>query len=115
MIQQKRGAIVNIASAAVKFGGFGGDSNYLASKGGVAAFTKATAVEMAQKGIRVKRRRPWRHRDGHDRQPASQGGRTPLGHNPDATVRRARGSCPPRSSSFSPPTRPATSPVRPST
>jgi 3-oxoacyl-[acyl-carrier protein] reductase len=53
MIQQKRGAIVNIASAAVRFGGFGGDSNYLASKGGVAAFTKAVAVEMAQKGIRV--------------------------------------------------------------
>ncbi len=53
MTQQKRGAIVNIASAAVKFGGFGGDSNYLASKGGVAAFTKAVAVEMAPKGIRV--------------------------------------------------------------
>uniref|UniRef100_A0A0K8RMF0 (3R)-3-hydroxyacyl-CoA dehydrogenase n=1 Tax=Ixodes ricinus TaxID=34613 RepID=A0A0K8RMF0_IXORI len=45
-------AIVNIASILGK-GGFPGLSAYTASKGGVVAFTKAIAVELATKGIRV--------------------------------------------------------------
>uniref|UniRef100_A0A147BVG1 (3R)-3-hydroxyacyl-CoA dehydrogenase n=1 Tax=Ixodes ricinus TaxID=34613 RepID=A0A147BVG1_IXORI len=45
-------AIVNIGSILGK-GGFPGLSAYTASKGGVAAFTKAIAVELAAKGIRV--------------------------------------------------------------
>ncbi|KAG0444707.1 hypothetical protein HPB47_013478 [Ixodes persulcatus] len=45
-------AIVNIASIFGK-GGFPGLSTYTASKGGVVAFTKAIAVELATRGIRV--------------------------------------------------------------
>ncbi|KAG0445252.1 hypothetical protein HPB47_017795 [Ixodes persulcatus] len=45
-------AIVNIASILGK-GGFPELSAYTASKGGVVAFTKAIAVELATKGIRV--------------------------------------------------------------
>uniref|UniRef100_A0A6B0V4T8 Putative mitochondrial/plastidial beta-ketoacyl-acp reductase n=1 Tax=Ixodes ricinus TaxID=34613 RepID=A0A6B0V4T8_IXORI len=45
-------AIVNIGSILGK-GGFPGLSAYTASKGGVVAFTKAIAVELATKGIRV--------------------------------------------------------------
>ncbi|KAM7302241.1 putative 3-oxoacyl-[acyl-carrier-protein] reductase [Ixodes scapularis] len=45
-------AIVNIASILGK-GGFPGLSAYTASKGGVVAFTKAIAVELATRGIRV--------------------------------------------------------------
>uniref|UniRef100_A0A6B0V759 (3R)-3-hydroxyacyl-CoA dehydrogenase n=1 Tax=Ixodes ricinus TaxID=34613 RepID=A0A6B0V759_IXORI len=45
-------AIVNIASILGK-GGFPGLSAYTASKGGVIAFTKAIAVELATRGIRV--------------------------------------------------------------
>ncbi|CAN7974729.1 unnamed protein product [Ixodes persulcatus] len=45
-------AIVNIASIFGK-GGFPGLSAYTASKGGVVAFTKAIAVELATRGIRV--------------------------------------------------------------
>ncbi|KAG0413315.1 hypothetical protein HPB47_009539, partial [Ixodes persulcatus] len=45
-------AIVNIASI-LGNGSFPGLSAYTASKGGVVAFTKAIAVELATKGIRV--------------------------------------------------------------
>uniref|UniRef100_A0A6B0V8M7 (3R)-3-hydroxyacyl-CoA dehydrogenase n=1 Tax=Ixodes ricinus TaxID=34613 RepID=A0A6B0V8M7_IXORI len=45
-------AIVNVGSILGK-GGFPGLSAYTASKGGVVAFTKAIAVELATKGIRV--------------------------------------------------------------
>uniref|UniRef100_A0A6B0V941 (3R)-3-hydroxyacyl-CoA dehydrogenase n=1 Tax=Ixodes ricinus TaxID=34613 RepID=A0A6B0V941_IXORI len=45
-------AIVNIGSILGK-GGFPGLSAYTASKGGVIAFTKAIAVELATRGIRV--------------------------------------------------------------
>lgn len=47
-----RGAIVNISSIAAK-AGFPDRSHYVATKGGVIAFTKACATEMAKKGIRV--------------------------------------------------------------
>ncbi|XP_029837326.2 (3R)-3-hydroxyacyl-CoA dehydrogenase-like [Ixodes scapularis] len=45
-------AIVNIASILGK-GGFPGLGGYTASKGGVIAFTKSVALELATKGIRV--------------------------------------------------------------
>ncbi|KAM7301337.1 (3R)-3-hydroxyacyl-CoA dehydrogenase-like [Ixodes scapularis] len=45
-------AIVNIASILGK-GGFPGLGAYTASKGGVIAFTKSVALELATKGIRV--------------------------------------------------------------
>ncbi|XP_029830152.2 (3R)-3-hydroxyacyl-CoA dehydrogenase isoform X1 [Ixodes scapularis] len=47
-----RAAIVNIASILGK-GGFPGLGAYTASKGGVVAFTKSVALELATKGIRV--------------------------------------------------------------
>ncbi|MCG6552613.1 MAG: glucose 1-dehydrogenase [Candidatus Magnetominusculus sp. LBB02] len=52
MMAQKAGRIINIASvAALKSSR--GQSNYAASKGGVVAFTRAIAVELAPKGILV--------------------------------------------------------------
>jgi len=53
MVQQKKGAIVNIASiAAHAGGGILGDSLYAASKAGVIAFTKGLAREYGKMGIR---------------------------------------------------------------
>jgi NAD(P)-dependent dehydrogenase (short-subunit alcohol dehydrogenase family) len=52
MVQQGRGAIVNIASV---FGsvGFGNCSAYVASKHGVVGLTRAAAVEYSNQGIRI--------------------------------------------------------------
>jgi 3-oxoacyl-[acyl-carrier protein] reductase len=52
MMQRRRGAIVNVSSVAAQRPGRG-QSNYAASKGGVEAFTRALAVELAPRGIRV--------------------------------------------------------------
>jgi NAD(P)-dependent dehydrogenase (short-subunit alcohol dehydrogenase family) len=52
MRARRRGVIVNIASINGLRGKFG-QSNYAASKGGVIAFTRAVAVELARDGIRV--------------------------------------------------------------
>jgi NAD(P)-dependent dehydrogenase (short-subunit alcohol dehydrogenase family) len=52
MRARRRGVIVNIASINGLRGKFG-QSNYAASKGGVIAFTRAIAVELAREGIRV--------------------------------------------------------------
>jgi 3-oxoacyl-[acyl-carrier protein] reductase len=52
MIPRRRGAIVNLSSAAAARPGRG-QSNYAASKGGVESFTRALAVELAPRGIRV--------------------------------------------------------------
>ncbi len=52
MIQQKRGKIINIASLAAHIGA-PGLSAYGASKGGVAQFTKALAVEFGKYNIMV--------------------------------------------------------------
>src|SRR5437588_1399349 len=52
MMRRKRGAIVNISSAAASKPGRG-QSNYVAAKAGLEGFTKAMAVELAPKGIRV--------------------------------------------------------------
>lgn len=48
----RRGAIVTLSSMAATRPGRG-QSNYAASKGGVEAFTRALAVELAPRGIRV--------------------------------------------------------------
>lgn len=52
MLAQKSGAIVTISSVAAVFG-IAGQTNYCASKGGLAAFTRALAAELAPKGVRV--------------------------------------------------------------
>jgi 3-oxoacyl-[acyl-carrier protein] reductase len=50
--QGSGGKIVNIASASADVGGRG-QSNYAAAKGGLVAFSRASAVELARKGIRI--------------------------------------------------------------
>jgi 3-oxoacyl-[acyl-carrier protein] reductase len=52
MISQRRGKIVNISSVSGEKGGRG-QTNYAASKGAINAFTRALAVEVAPRGIRV--------------------------------------------------------------
>jgi 3-oxoacyl-[acyl-carrier protein] reductase len=52
MLSRRRGAIVNVGSVAGQRPGRG-QSNYAASKGAVESFTRALAVELAPRGIRV--------------------------------------------------------------
>jgi 3-oxoacyl-[acyl-carrier protein] reductase len=52
MIKQRSGAIVNIASI-IGLIGNAGQCNYAASKGGVIAFTKSVAKELASRNVRV--------------------------------------------------------------
>lgn len=52
MISRRRGSIVNVSSVAATRPGRG-QSNYAASKGGVDAFTRALAVELGPRRIRV--------------------------------------------------------------
>ena len=52
MIAQRGGAVINMASLS-GITGLAGQTNYAASKGGVIAFTKALAKELAPFGVRV--------------------------------------------------------------
>jgi acetoacetyl-CoA reductase len=52
MIEQGYGRIVNITSFVGQAGNFG-QANYAASKGGIIAFTKTAAMEMARYGVTV--------------------------------------------------------------
>jgi len=52
MIPRHAGKIVNVASVSALRGGRG-QTNYAAAKGGLLAFTRACAVELAPKGIQV--------------------------------------------------------------
>jgi 3-oxoacyl-(acyl-carrier-protein) reductase len=52
MIDQKFGRIVNISSFVGQAGNFG-QTNYSASKGGIIAFTKSAAIELAKNNITV--------------------------------------------------------------
>ena len=52
MIEQKYGRIVNISSFVGQAGNFG-QANYSASKGGIIAFTKTAAIELAKYNITV--------------------------------------------------------------
>jgi len=52
MVSRRRGVIVNVSSVAAQRPGRG-QSNYAASKGAVESFTRALAVELAPRGVRV--------------------------------------------------------------
>jgi 3-oxoacyl-[acyl-carrier protein] reductase len=52
MLRQGGGKIVNLGSVSASVGGRG-QANYAASKGGLVAFSRASAVELARKGIRI--------------------------------------------------------------
>ena len=52
MMRRRRGVIINMSSAAASKPGRG-QSNYVAAKAGLEGFTRAMAVELAPKGIRV--------------------------------------------------------------
>lgn len=52
MMGARAGKIVNLASISAIRGGRG-QANYAAAKGGVVAFTRATALEVAERGIQV--------------------------------------------------------------
>ncbi|MFI4903154.1 MAG: SDR family oxidoreductase [Burkholderiales bacterium] len=52
MVSRRRGTIVNLSSVAASRGGRG-QTNYAASKGAIEAFTRALAVELAPRKIRV--------------------------------------------------------------
>jgi 3-oxoacyl-[acyl-carrier protein] reductase len=52
MMLQKKGRVINISSVAGDRGGRG-QTNYAASKGGLNAFTRAAAIELAPKNITV--------------------------------------------------------------
>lgn len=52
MIRQKRGRIINITSVIGQIGN-AGQANYAASKGGLIAFTRSLAKELAPRGITV--------------------------------------------------------------
>jgi 3-oxoacyl-[acyl-carrier protein] reductase len=53
MRERNYGRILNISSVVGQTGGVFGSSNYAAAKGGIIAFTKAAAKEVANKGITV--------------------------------------------------------------
>lgn len=52
MMRQRSGVIINVSSAAASKPGRG-HANYVAAKAGLEGFTRAMAVELASKGIRV--------------------------------------------------------------
>ena len=52
MLKARRGSIVNITSVIGQTGN-AGQANYAASKAGIEAFSRSTALEMASRGIRV--------------------------------------------------------------
>ena len=52
MVSRRSGSIVNLSSVSATRGGRG-QTNYAASKGAIEAFTRALAVELAPRGIRV--------------------------------------------------------------
>lgn len=52
MMEQKYGRIINIASYVGQAGNFG-QANYAASKGGIIAFTKSAAIELAKYNVTI--------------------------------------------------------------
>jgi 3-oxoacyl-[acyl-carrier protein] reductase len=53
MIERRTGSIINVVSIAGRSGGGPGASPYATAKGGMIAFTKAMAKELAPQGVRV--------------------------------------------------------------
>src|SRR3546814_10536092 len=52
MVQGGYGSVINVTSIGAELG-FPGNPGYVASKGGVAAMTRALALDYGQQGIRV--------------------------------------------------------------
>ena len=52
MVMRRRGRIINVSSVVARYGGRG-QANYVASKGGVEAFTRALAIELAPRNVLV--------------------------------------------------------------
>ena len=71
MIEQKYGRIINIASIVGETGSFG-QSNYAASKGGIIAFTKCLALELAKESITANVVCPGVYRYGNGRSDAGR-------------------------------------------
>jgi acetoacetyl-CoA reductase/3-oxoacyl-[acyl-carrier protein] reductase len=60
MVAQSYGRIINISSYTGQAGNFG-QANYSASKGGIIAFTKTAAIELAKNNITVNSLAPGFH------------------------------------------------------
>ena len=71
MIEQKYGRIINIASIVGQTGSFG-QANYAASKGGIIAFTKCLALELAKDNITANVICPGVYRYGNGRSDAGR-------------------------------------------
>jgi len=59
MIERKVGAIINMSSVVARHGGGTGELAYTAAKGGLSAFTRGLAKELAKHNIRVNTVAPW--------------------------------------------------------
>ena len=66
MLKARRGRIINLSSV-VGVAGAAGQANYAAAKAGLLGFTRALALEVAGRGITVKRHRSGLYRNRHDR------------------------------------------------
>ena len=64
MVNQRFGRIINISSVVGQMGAFG-QANYSASKGGIIAFTKTLALEMAKFNVTANAIAPGLHLDGN--------------------------------------------------
>ena len=89
MTAQSYGRIVNISSMNGQVGAFG-QANYSASKGGIIAFTRTAALELAQVEHHGQRRRAGLHRDRHVRQGARRHPGPDQGQDPAAAASPSR-------------------------
>ena len=109
MLKARGGRIVNITSVSGQAGQMG-QANYSSAKAGLIGLTKASARELASRGITVQRGRPRLRPDRAHPGPAAAARwtRSPTGRRSGASAPRRRSPTP---SPSSPRTRPATSPA----